>query len=93
MNRIAMIVRTLWTALVQRTAVDEQRVLGEAKRQFGDLGAISTPVNAATTLPQLSKALRGLAHATPLSEPHISGQAIAYMRGHRISGLHPEDVA
>lgn len=93
MNRIAMTVRTLWVTLVQRAAVDERRVLAEAKRQFGNLGAISAPVNAATTLPEMSKALRGLAHVTASSVPHISAQAIAYMRGHRISGLHPEDVA
>jgi len=93
MNRIAMTVRTLWAALAQRAAVDERRVLAEAKRQFGNLGALSAPVNTATSLPELSVALRGLAHTTAVSDPHISGQATAYMRGHRISGLHPEDMA
>lgn len=93
MKRIIAATRSLWSNLKQRSAADEKWIINEAKREFGHFGRISAPINAANTLPDLSVALRGLAHVTAVSSPSISGQAIAYARSHGISGLHPEDVA
>lgn len=90
MMQVWVTVRTIWSAMTKRSDADDQRIVGEVRKQFGHL---STPAKEAETVGDAAVALRSLARSTATTSPAISGQALAFLRGHRLQGVYPQEAA